>query len=77
MLRIPLVLSVATVALSVAASIDCGHGKGGTVDANQNCQVQCFPSGMGSGSANCPFPTCATGSNLDQCPADCVPEPIA
>jgi hypothetical protein len=30
----------------------------------------------GSDNGNCPFPTCATGSNLDECPAGCIPEPI-
>jgi len=74
-LRIPAVLAVAvltaagTAALVTSAS--CGD------DTSPTCEVLCVPAGSGTGAA-CQGPDypCATGSNLDQCPAGCVPEPL-
>jgi len=71
-LRIPIAL--AFVAVTTASAATCGGGESPPFDANANCQVFCVYEGSDTG--NCPFPTCATGSNLDQCPAGCIPEPI-
>ena len=72
-LRIPAVLAftvVGTTLGTVAAS--CGDHKP-TVDAGAVC-VHCVYQSVDNG--NCPFPTCATGSNHDQCPPGCIPEPM-
>jgi hypothetical protein len=71
-LRIPLALAVVTMTGVSAAT--CGGGESPPFDANANCQIFCVYEGSDNG--NCPFPTCATGENLDQCPAGCIPEPI-
>jgi len=68
-LRIPAVL-----AFTLGAGVACDdHGK--HPDASGSCQVLCVYQSVDNG--NCPFPTCATGSNMDVCPQGCIPEPIA
>ena len=70
-LRLPAVLSV--VVLTAAATVavtSCDDDDPPPADAATTCDEYCFPTG-GSGDQNCPFPTCATGPNLDVCPADC------
>ena len=68
LLRIP-----AALAFTVTIGVACNdHGK--HPDASANCQVFCVYQSVDNG--NCPFPTCATGSNLDQCPQGCIPEPL-
>jgi hypothetical protein len=71
-LRLPAVLSVVVLtAAATAAVTSCGDDDPPPqADAATTCDVYCFPAG-GSGQQNCPFPTCATGPNLDVCPADC------
>jgi len=69
-LKIPVALAfvtVTTVAVGTMASCDDD-------DQEPSCQVYCVYETADNG--NCPFPTCATGSNLDQCPAGCIPEPL-
>lgn len=67
-LRIPAVL-----AFTVTVGVACDdHGK--RPDSG-TCQVLCIYQTVDNG--NCPFPTCATGSNNDVCPQGCIPEPIA
>jgi len=70
-LRIPLAIAfVATVAAAAAVtSVSCG-------DDGQTAQCEVFCVYSGSDNGNCPFPTCATGSNLDVCPSGCIPEPV-
>ena len=71
-LRIPAVLAftVVGVAASMSAS-SCSESKP-TVDAScRYCVYETVDNG------NCPFPTCATGSQQDQCPPGCIPAPIA
>lgn len=73
-LRIPaalvfVVLGGATAAASLAS---CGDEKP-RLDAG--CGRYCIYESVDNG--NCPFPTCATGSNQDQCPPGCIPAPIA
>jgi hypothetical protein len=71
-LRIPAVLAFTVLGAGVAASAgSCGQGKP-TVDAN-SC-VLCVYQSVDNG--NCPFPTCATGSNHDVCPAGCIIQPV-
>ena len=71
-LRIPAVL--ASTVIGVTAVLACDdHGK--HPDASASCQVFCVYQSVDNG--NCPFPTCATGSNMDGCPQGCIPEPIA
>ena len=76
-LRIPSAIAFTVVvsgAIAAATSASCGGGESPTVDANASCAVFCVYDGSDNG--NCPFPTCATGSDLDQCPAGCSPEPV-
>lgn len=69
-LRIPVALAFVVVTGAATANVvNCGD------DGEPPCPVFCVYSGSDNG--NCPFPTCATGSNLDQCPAGCIPEPAA
>jgi len=71
-LRIPAVLAFTFLGAAAAASTEsCGPGKP-TVDAS-TCVI-CVYQTVDNG--NCPFPTCATGSNHDVCPAGCIPEPV-
>jgi hypothetical protein len=75
-LKIPAVLAVAVLTGAAAATLvstsSCTDD-----DEPDTCFVRCFPDGMGGG-ANCRAPDypCATGSNMDQCPSGCVPEPL-
>jgi hypothetical protein len=73
-LRIPAVLActVVTAVVTVAAISSCGDEKP-KLDAG--CERYCIYEASDNG--NCPFPTCATGSNHDQCPPGCIPTPIA
>ncbi len=69
-LRIPTVL-----AFTVTATIACdGGGKHPDAQGPCNGQPVCVYSSVDNG--NCPFPTCATGSNFDVCPEGCIPEPL-
>jgi hypothetical protein len=75
-LRIPLALSVVMMTgVTAATTIHCGDDAAPTADASTNCTVFCVYEQTDNG--NCPFPTCATGPQLDQCPSGCIPEPIA
>lgn len=65
-LRIPAALAFTV--LSVAAS--CGEEK---PQLDAACRI-CVYSGPDNG--NCPFPTCATGADQDQCPPGCMPMPV-
>jgi len=69
-LRIPAVL-----AFTVSAAIGCGDDGKPTVTSDARCERYCVYDRADNG--NCPFPTCATGSDADQCPSGCIPEPIA
>jgi hypothetical protein len=72
-LRIPAVLAFTVLGVAAAVSAgSCGEGKP-TVDADV-CFL-CVYESVDNG--NCPFPTCATGSNLDVCPEGCIIQPIA
>jgi len=69
-LKIPVALAFVTVTVVVAGTtVSCDDD-----DNEPSCQVYCVYETSDNG--NCPFPTCATGSNLDQCPAGCIPEPL-
>ena len=77
--RLGIPMAIAVTVLAGGATIaaipsGCGGGESPPFDANANCQVFCVYEGSDNG--NCPFPTCATGSDLDQCPTGCIPEPI-
>jgi hypothetical protein len=72
-LRIPAVLAFTVLgAAAGATAASCGDTRP-PVDAGTTC-VHCVYQVTDNG--NCPFPTCATGSNHDQCPAGCIPEPV-
>jgi hypothetical protein len=69
-LRLPAVLAVVVLTgAGVGAAIGCGSDKP-KPDAQVTCDLYCIPD-QGSGSANCPFPTCADPAG--ECPADCIP----
>ena len=70
MLAFVVVTGAATAALVTTSSCDDS-------DEPTSCFVRCFPDGMGGGSS-CRGPDfpCATGPNMDQCPAGCIPEPL-
>jgi hypothetical protein len=69
-LRIPLAVAFVVVsAVGTANVVSCGDD-----GQSRECQVFCVYTGSDNG--NCPFPTCATGSNLDVCPTGCMPEPV-
>jgi hypothetical protein len=73
-LRLPtaLAFTVVGVAVAAAAIASCGDGKPTTADAACNlCVYETVDNG------NCPYPTCATGSNSDECPDGCMVQPIA
>jgi hypothetical protein len=71
-LRIPAVLAFTVVGVAAGMSASsCGQGKP-PVDAGcRYCVYETVDNG------NCPFPTCATGSQQDECPPGCIPAPIA
>jgi hypothetical protein len=69
-LRIPAALAFTVLGAGVAAS-SCGTEKP-TVDAG--C-VFCVYETVDN--SNCPPPTCATGSQQDECPPGCIPAPVA
>lgn len=73
-LRLPtaLAFTVVGVAVATAAAVSCGDKPVPTADAA--CTI-CVYETVDNG--NCPYPTCATGSNNDVCPQGCVPQPIA
>jgi len=66
-LRLP-----AALAFTVLGVAGCGDEKP-RVDAQ--CARYCVYETVDNG--NCPFPTCATGPAVDQCPPGCVPQPVA
>jgi len=71
-LRVPVVLAFTVLGAGAATSVgSCGQGKP-TIDAG-TC-VHCVYESVDNG--NCPFPTCATGSNADVCPAGCIVAPV-
>jgi hypothetical protein len=71
-LRIPAVLAFTV--LGVAAGVAAGScGGSGAPTADANTCVFCVYQGADNG--NCPFPTCATGSNHDMCPEGCMVQP--
>ena len=70
---------VGAVATAAVVTTGCGDEEpptpdGRTADATPAdavmCVAYCFPDGTGTGD-ECPFPTCATGPNFDQCPEHC------
>jgi hypothetical protein len=84
-LKLPAVLSVAVMtAVSVGELVGC-DGDSPAPDAARAdarvpdasgpdatmCVNYCFPDGTGTGD-ECPFPTCATGPNFDECPDHCT-----
>jgi len=71
-LRIPAALAFTVLGVGAGSTAtSCGNEQP-TVDAG--C-VYCIYESVDNG--NCPFPTCATGSHSDQCPAGCIPAPVA
>jgi hypothetical protein len=71
-LRIPAVLAFTVLGVAAAAAVtSCGDEEPRLDAACRYCVYETVDNG------NCPFPTCATGSNHDQCPAGCIPAPIA
>jgi hypothetical protein len=68
-LRIPAALAFTVLSVAAAA---CGEDQP-PPEPDAACRF-CVPSGPDNG--NCPFPTCATGSNQDQCPPGCMPMPV-
>jgi hypothetical protein len=74
-LRVPAVLAFAVIGASAAAAlVACGDDSAKKPDAATSCLTYCVYQGSDTGA--CPFPTCATGSNHDMCPAGCLPEPV-
>jgi len=74
-LRIPAVLAFTVLgAAAVASTGSCGEDKPKPKVDAATC-VHCVYQSADNG--NCPFPTCATGSNHDVCPEGCIPEPVA
>ncbi|HMG53391.1 MAG TPA: hypothetical protein VK601_07910 [Kofleriaceae bacterium] len=72
LLRIPTVLAFTVLGATAAGSVgSCGTDKP-TADA-ASCVV-CVYETVDNG--NCPFPTCATGSHQDVCPAGCIIQPL-
>jgi hypothetical protein len=71
-LRLPAILAVAVLSAAGAtlAVPSCGSEDPGP-DAMGSCGTYCIDDGTGSGSENCPFPTCV--DTQGQCPADCTP----
>jgi hypothetical protein len=71
-LRLPAVLAVAVLSAAgaVLAVTSCGSEEP-EPDAMGTCGTYCIDEGGGSGSQNCPFPTCADVNGA--CPADCTP----
>ena len=76
-LDLPAVLVVT--ALSGAATAAMVTSACGGDDEPPACDVYCTPEGGPGTGSNCMGPDfpCATGPNLDQCPAGCIPEPVA
>ena len=71
-LRLPAVLAVAVLtAAGTTAMLASCESEDSSPDAMGTCGLYCVYSGSGSGSQNCPFPTCADAQG--QCPADCTP----
>jgi hypothetical protein len=77
-LRIPSALAFTVVAAVgaagaavVATAASCGGDSKPAVDAS-SCVI-CVYEAADTGA--CPYPTCATGSNHDMCPAGCIPQP--
>jgi hypothetical protein len=71
-LHLPAVLSVVVLTAAATAALtscDDDNDPPPMADAAM-CQAYCFPT-SGPAEANCPFPTCATGPNVDQCPTGC------
>jgi hypothetical protein len=73
-LRIPTVLAFTVLGTAAAVTTaSCGGDAKPTIDAG-SCTVVCVYQSTDNG--HCPFPTCATGSDHDQCPSGCIPEPV-
>jgi hypothetical protein len=71
-LRIPAVLAFTVVGVSAGmAASSCGEGLTTADAACRYCVYESVDNG------NCPFPTCAMGSQQDECPPGCVPAPVA
>lgn len=70
-LRIPAVLAFTV--LGAAASLGSCGDEESRLDAAM-CERYCIYQGSDNGA--CPPPTCATGSNHDQCPPGCIPTPV-
>jgi hypothetical protein len=71
-LRIPSVLAFTVLGAAAAASTpSCSDG---APPADAQACVYCVYQSVDNG--NCPFPTCATGSNQDLCPDGCIPAPV-
>jgi hypothetical protein len=72
-LRIPAVLAFTVLGAGIAASTgSCGNGAKPTADAS-TCVICVYQS---ADNGNCPFPTCATGSDHDVCPEGCIIQPV-
>jgi hypothetical protein len=73
-LRIPAVLAFTVLGTAAAVTASsCGDDGKPTADAGSSCRPCIYE---GSDNGNCPFLTCATGSDQDQCPTGCIPEPV-
>lgn len=71
-LRIPAVLAFTVVGVAAGMSASsCGSDPPTADAACRYCVYETVDNG------NCPFPTCATGRQQDQCPPGCIPAPIA
>jgi len=72
-LRLPTALAFTVGVVGVvAAVVSCGKTAPPVADAACNlCVYESVDNG------NCPYPTCATGSQADLCPNGCILQPIA
>jgi hypothetical protein len=73
-LRAPAVLAFAVVGATTAALVLSCADSAPKPDAAISCVVYCVYQSVDNG--NCPFPTCATGTDHDTCPQGCVPAPV-
>jgi hypothetical protein len=71
-LRIPAVLAFTVIGVAAGATASsCGESDPPGDASCRYCVYETVDNG------NCPFPTCAQGSQHDQCPPGCIPAPIA
>lgn len=72
--QLPAVLAVTIMAAATTGALlvsSCGG------DDQPECEVLCVPESTPAPAA-CEGPDypCATGTNMDQCPTGCIPEPV-